>query len=86
MALVAFSWPRDIRRLIGIFAIEKLNGRDEALQVLLLEEARLGAEGLRDGDSHIKEIKALSGLQQSIAAFVISDLCFDTVLMLEAKK
>lgn len=58
--------------LIGIFAIEELNGRDETLRVLLAEEARLGVEGLRDGESHLKELKELRGLRQSIVALVVS--------------
>ncbi len=62
--------------LIGFFAIEELNGRNETLRALLLEQARLAVEVLCDGESHIKEIKALSGLQQSIAALVVSNLCF----------
>ena len=58
--------------LIGIFAIEELNGRDEILRVLLAEEARLGVEALRDEESHIKELKALRGLRQSVVALVVS--------------
>lgn len=53
--------------LIGIFAIEELNGRDETLRVLLAEEARLGVEG-----NHNEEIKALRGLRQSLVALVVS--------------
>lgn len=46
--------------MIGIFAIEELDERDETLRVSLLEETRLNVEGLRDGESYNKEIKALS--------------------------
>ncbi|MDC8449554.1 MAG: hypothetical protein LV473_14495 [Nitrospira sp.] len=58
--------------LIGIFAIEELNGRDETLRVLLAEEARLGVEGLRDEKGHLNELKALRGLRQSVVALVVS--------------
>lgn len=58
--------------LIGIFAIEELNGRDETLRVLLAEEARLGVEGLRDEAGGLKELNALRGLRQSVVALVVS--------------
>ncbi len=58
--------------LIGIFAIEELNGRDETLRVLLAEEARLGVEGLRDEEGHLNELKKLRGLRQSVVALVVS--------------
>lgn len=58
--------------LIGIFAIEELNGRDETLRVLLAEEARLGVEGLRDEEGHLNELKKLRGLRQSVMALVVS--------------
>jgi len=41
---VAFGFVAYIA-LIGIFAIEELNGRDETLRVLLAEEARLDVWG-----------------------------------------
>lgn len=58
--------------LIGIFAIEELNGRDETLRVLLAEEARLGVEGLREEEGRLNELKALRALRQSVVALVVS--------------
>ncbi len=58
--------------LIGIFAIEELNGRDETLRVLLAEEARLGIEGRQEDEERLQELKALRGLRQSLVALVVS--------------
>jgi hypothetical protein len=58
--------------LIGIFAIEELNGRDETLRVLLAGEARLGVESLRNEESDLKELNGLRGLRQSVVALVVS--------------
>lgn len=58
--------------LIGIFAIEELNGRDETLRVLLAEEARLGVERIREDKDQLKELDTLRGLRQSVVALVVS--------------
>jgi hypothetical protein len=59
--------------LIGIFAIEELDGRDETMRLILAEEARVGIEAVgRDGDGAPAELAALRGLRQRLTALVVS--------------
>jgi hypothetical protein len=58
--------------LIGIFAIEELDGRDETMRVLLAEEARIGAETARGHEDRSVELDALRALRQRTVALVVS--------------
>lgn len=58
--------------MIGIMAIEELDGRDETMRVLLAEEARVGTEAAAMGSERTKELKALRGLRQHLVALVVS--------------
>jgi hypothetical protein len=59
--------------LIGIFAIEELDGRDETMRLILAEEARVGIEAVgRKGDGAPAELSALRGLRQRLTALIVS--------------
>jgi hypothetical protein len=54
--------------LIGIFAIEELNGRNETMRLLLAEESRIAAQAAGDGPSR----SLLHGVRQRLVSLIVS--------------
>ncbi len=59
--------------LIGIFAIEEINGRNETMRIILAEEARVSAEAVGSSRAEsAQELKALREVRHKLVALIVS--------------